>query len=883
MIRFHKLAAAVTLFLLVAVPVFAFKVPIHLEITKTVLKTISKMVGSNTYQFTDKAVEEVMKANQNTDECIKCQFHSEFHFDAENFSGGSKRLVDLKNQILKDLSGSSPNGAKAREHLGQAFHTLQDFFAHSNRVEAGLGTLDAKLGVSTFTGQSLSDKACPNDPAVLGDKGLTTATSGYFPLPSILHPTASPCNGTIPANKCRHGNDETFQVLDTCDGINKDSPSRPHYKEAHDLATEATKRFVNDLILNDPSITNNAKAVKALMGVSTTLGMVVDTTGSMGGIIASVKSNIGSIVNSVVGTPDEPDQYLLEPFNDPFFGPFTTTSDAPAFLGQVNSLFASGGGDCPELAMHGLLDAVNAADEQSTLFLFTDASAKDSGLFPIVDAAATKKKITINFALFGSCSPIDPAYINTASATGGQVFLFNRFTETGAIFPLMNSQIGGPQVNILHDAGTLSGSRDIAFPVDSMITSLSVSTSLDSVSVITLTRPDGTVVSSADAGVSLTRVTSGAIFVITAPPQGSWNLHVQGSGALSVDVRGKSSRDLLRQVPNLSSFNFVNLTGRIGHSGYFPIPGQPVVGDTQTVVARLNGVTTNVAFSLVSEAGDLLQPLTLHQGDPNAIPDDFVGTLSLPVQQFRVVATGNDANGVAFQRTIPVLFRPETVRVTPTTFLEDGLPQGQTVALVFEVQNSGAADTFNLAANDGQFFVTSISPSSLTLPSGATGTVTINLLVPASAALGTDDSVTVIATSAANPAISNSSVQTFEVAGGDSTPPTITAVADPATLWPPNGKLVAVTVSGTMTDAISGVNPNSGTFVATDEYGTVQPSGTFIINADGSYAFTVQLEASRQGDDKDGRLYVITVQGNDNAGNAGAATTTVVVPHDQSN
>jgi len=104
--------------------------------------------------------------------------------------------------------------------------------------------------------------------------------------------------------------------------------------------------------------------------VSTTLGMVVDTTGSMGDVIGSVQSNIGSIVNSVVGTPDEPDEYLLEPFNDPFFGPSTSTSDAPTFLGQVNGLFASGGGDCPELAMHGLLEAVNAADEQSTLFLF---------------------------------------------------------------------------------------------------------------------------------------------------------------------------------------------------------------------------------------------------------------------------------------------------------------------------------------------------------------------------------------------------------------------------------------------------------------------------------------------------------------------------------
>src|SRR5262249_216963 len=40
----------------------------------------------------------------------------------------------------------------------------------------------------------------------------------------------------------------------------------------------------------------------------------------------------------------------------------------------------------------------------------------------------------------------------------------------------------------------------------------------------------------------------------------------------------------------------------------------------------------------------------------------------------------------------------------------------------------------------------------------------------------------------------------------DTTPPVITIAATPATLWPPTGKMVPVTVSGTMTDAGSGVD-----------------------------------------------------------------------------
>jgi probable HAF family extracellular repeat protein len=116
----------------------------------------------------------------------------------------------------------------------------------------------------------------------------------------------------------------------------------------------------------------------------------------------------------------------------------------------------------------------------------------------------------------------------------------------------------------------------------------------------------------------------------------------------------------------------------------------------------------------------------------------------------------------------------------------------------------------------------------------------------------------------------------------DTMPPAITVFANPTTLWPPNGKLVPVTVSGTVRDEAggSGVDANAGTAV-TDEYGSVQPSGPVTVAADGRYTFTVYLQASRHGSDKNGRQYSITVSAQDNAGNTWAATTDVIVPHDQ--
>jgi hypothetical protein len=126
----------------------------------------------------------------------------------------------------------------------------------------------------------------------------------------------------------------------------------------------------------------------------------------------------------------------------------------------------------------------------------------------------------------------------------------------------------------------------------------------------------------------------------------------------------------------------------------------------------------------------------------------------------------------------------------------------------------------------------------------------------------------------------------------DRTAPTITiATVSPNILWPPNGKFVAVHVTGVATDSLSGVNPATLRFSVQDEYGKVQPSGaiTDITEVgrtpfggfqDVAFSFQVMLQARRHGFDFDGRQYTIMVSAFDMAGNAGANSAMVLVPHD---
>lgn len=141
--------------------------------------------------------------------------------------------------------------------------------------------------------------------------------------------------------------------------------------------------------------------------------------------------------------------------------------------------------------------------------------------------------------------------------------------------------------------------------------------------------------------------------------------------------------------------------------------------------------------------------------------------------------------------------------------------------------------------------------------------------------------ICISADTAGNVEVQQAVAETTTLVQPDTTPPIITISASPAILWPPNGSMVSVSISGRMTDTETGVDAARVSYAVSDEYGRVHPSGIVALSSDGGYSFKVSLQALRDGTDRDGRRYSITVKAQDNAGNAGLSSVAVTVPHDR--
>jgi len=307
-------------------------------------------------------------------------------------------------------------------------------------------------------------------------------------------------------------------------------------------------------------------------------------------------------------------------------------------------------------------------------------------------------------------------------------------------------------------------------------------------------------------------------------------------------------------------------------------PVDPGVVWAQTFVAGITGALTQVNLAIATEPSfdDFFCPFS---GSPGpCVPGDL--TISI---RDTMPGIAHVSNGFDYSNTAPRVI-PTDIDLASTTVPAAAVPNPDSLDLCnMPLLNITFAAPAQVSAGNTYAIVVESGGTARRLWSVA-ATTNFDTYPEGTMFFSTqgswyDYSYQPYANASGNVEYIKAQFQTF--VESDATPPSLSCAASPNSLWPPNGKSVLVTVSGSITDADSGVDASSAMYAVTDEYGQVQPSGGVTVGADGTYAFGVSLEASRDGTDRDGRTYTIVVSGTDMAGNVGSCSAEVIVPHDQ--
>ena len=373
--RRSVLAAVLTaLSWLAATDAYAFDPGIHEAITEAVLRAQG---------FDDDSADEVGDSNFYTDTFEATS--ADAHADNNQLGPASARLRSKMQQV-----GTALDACKRREaldSLGEALHTVQDVFSHSNSVDNG-HAVDLLNMVNGTAACSL-----PN----FAPGGLVT---GYFSAFGFL--TGNQCRG-MPAGMCCHRD------------LNKDNTGAANggrHGAARTAAEGATGQYLGFVEADIRSRFPGDRAtqlLKMLKRKQRTVMFVIDTTGSMGNDIAGVKAAANQFLDQLVAGDEAPTLGLVT-FKDNVTN-LGLSCNIDALRGQINGLFASGGDDCPEAMNSALLSAIRTFPtgrgdillRGGRILLATDASARDPGLGPVVQDEAFVRGISIDAILTGDC------------------------------------------------------------------------------------------------------------------------------------------------------------------------------------------------------------------------------------------------------------------------------------------------------------------------------------------------------------------------------------------------------------------------------------------------------------------------------------------------
>jgi|GEM_PF-3071019 len=392
----------------------------------------------------------------------------------------------------------------------------------------------------------------------------------------------------------------------------------------------------------------------------------------------------------------------------------------------------------------------------------------------------------------------------------------------------------------------------------------------------------------------------GAVNVTASPASGStFPLGTTHVGLAASDAAHNTAtasfdvtvRDTTPPVISAPGTVTAEATSSAGATVIFVATANDVVSGNVSVTANPpSGSTFVIGFSLVSLSATDAAGNTATQNILIVVRDTIAPALTVPANQ--VIEATSAAGAVATFAASAT----DAVGVRSLTYSASSgspFPIGTTTVTVIakDAANNTSSGSFTITVRDTTapaltvpanqvLEATSAAGATATFAATATDAVGVTSLTSSAASGSTFPIGTTTVNLTAKDAAGNSSSGSFTVTVRDTTAPVIASLtASSTSLWPPNHKMVPITLTAVTSDAV-GVASLKIIGATSNEPDNGLGDGDTANDIEITGALTLNLRAERSGTGN-GRIYTITVEARDAAGNATTKTVTVSVPKSQ--
>jgi hypothetical protein len=525
----------------------------------------------------------------------------------------------------------------------------------------------------------------------------------------------------------------------------------PEHATATVLAAKHTKlfleefaRFIIDKSSEDQVSSSTADSMIKLFAGSENLlpltYLLVDRTGTSSDFFASVVSQsllssftdgdkglrlvYFDVVNSAIG------ETVKLSFAD-------TDGSRGAAFSDLGNAKGKGGGDCREPYYTALFQLLKQIPKNSTVNLFTDAAPSDPELADSMRLLATSKNIKTDITALGSCSPIDPAYFQTSSGTGGR-FTAVEPTSDGIesalqMLDLANTGKAAAQMAHFESATLPNGNRSVSIPVDTQGKSLRITLNAFG-GALKLFAPDGRDVA-LDA-TTLTTKTLNTIDILVSPSVvGVWRAELSPSVPAAAGARYTLSAAVVGgPILGELTYRYGQEIGRQMHE-YAPEVAVVLPAAKLQFETELSTEVQTASLQYISVAGDILSESLLTKISATSWRGDVVP----PTANHRIKIIGDDLAGAKYAR----IYSGELAKaeVTGGRFLLTPLQgivgaPGDEVEVLVRVQNFGTDDGFVGTFNPSSVTVVSSMGLDAKVAGQGASVIKVRVRIPAGAKAG---------------------------------------------------------------------------------------------------------------------------------------------------